>query len=349
MTLSRFLRDFLYIPLGGNRGGRLLTYRNLMHHDGAGRAVARGGVDVRARGARSTASASSPSTRSAAGLRTPGVAALGRDLPPRRVRLDPVPLAEPRPRRQLPVTPRRARATRRCGRTPVVLAIVVVIGLQLLPARRVERLQFRIERLRPLALVGRASPCWSCSSAPPCPARASPRSSTSASDMSPTDRRQPDEPLRRARPAPLPRARRDRRRRARGAAARAVRGRVGPARGRADEPGRRARRRAGSSASRRAGSPTSCRSPALADDATAWLSPDEELDEPRTRSTSPPATGTAAAPCRRSRPTPSTRADIGAKPDAEAAAAHAAGHRRLAVDPARRAARAPAGVARASR
>jgi alginate O-acetyltransferase complex protein AlgI len=30
MTLSRFLRDFLYIPLGGNRGGRWRTYRNLM-------------------------------------------------------------------------------------------------------------------------------------------------------------------------------------------------------------------------------------------------------------------------------------------------------------------------------
>jgi alginate O-acetyltransferase complex protein AlgI len=30
MTLSRYLRDFLYIPLGGNRGGRLRTYRNLM-------------------------------------------------------------------------------------------------------------------------------------------------------------------------------------------------------------------------------------------------------------------------------------------------------------------------------
>ena len=30
MTLSRFLRDFLYIPLGGSRGSRLLTYRNLM-------------------------------------------------------------------------------------------------------------------------------------------------------------------------------------------------------------------------------------------------------------------------------------------------------------------------------
>jgi D-alanyl-lipoteichoic acid acyltransferase DltB (MBOAT superfamily) len=30
MTLSRFLRDFLYIPLGGSRGSTLLTYRNLM-------------------------------------------------------------------------------------------------------------------------------------------------------------------------------------------------------------------------------------------------------------------------------------------------------------------------------
>jgi len=30
ITLSRYLRDFLYIPLGGNRGGRLRTARNLM-------------------------------------------------------------------------------------------------------------------------------------------------------------------------------------------------------------------------------------------------------------------------------------------------------------------------------
>jgi D-alanyl-lipoteichoic acid acyltransferase DltB (MBOAT superfamily) len=29
MTLSRFLRDFLYIPLGGNRKGKFKTYRNL--------------------------------------------------------------------------------------------------------------------------------------------------------------------------------------------------------------------------------------------------------------------------------------------------------------------------------
>ena len=30
ISLSRWLRDYLYIPLGGNRGGRLETYRNLM-------------------------------------------------------------------------------------------------------------------------------------------------------------------------------------------------------------------------------------------------------------------------------------------------------------------------------
>jgi D-alanyl-lipoteichoic acid acyltransferase DltB (MBOAT superfamily) len=30
MTLSRFLRDYLYIPLGGSRSGKLLRYRNLM-------------------------------------------------------------------------------------------------------------------------------------------------------------------------------------------------------------------------------------------------------------------------------------------------------------------------------
>jgi alginate O-acetyltransferase complex protein AlgI len=30
MTLSRWLRDYLYFPLGGNRKGKLLTYRNLL-------------------------------------------------------------------------------------------------------------------------------------------------------------------------------------------------------------------------------------------------------------------------------------------------------------------------------
>src|SRR5262249_26785685 len=30
MTLSRWLRDYFYIPLGGNAGGKVATYRNLM-------------------------------------------------------------------------------------------------------------------------------------------------------------------------------------------------------------------------------------------------------------------------------------------------------------------------------
>ena len=30
ISLSTWLRDYLYIPLGGNRGGKLFTYRNLM-------------------------------------------------------------------------------------------------------------------------------------------------------------------------------------------------------------------------------------------------------------------------------------------------------------------------------
>ncbi len=29
MTLSRWLRDYLYIPLGGNRGSSAMIYRNL--------------------------------------------------------------------------------------------------------------------------------------------------------------------------------------------------------------------------------------------------------------------------------------------------------------------------------
>jgi len=36
MTLSSWLRDYLYIPLGGSRGGRLLTYRNILITMGLG-------------------------------------------------------------------------------------------------------------------------------------------------------------------------------------------------------------------------------------------------------------------------------------------------------------------------
>ena len=47
MTLSRFLRDYLYIPLGGNRRGPARRYVNLMADDAARGLVARGGMDVR--------------------------------------------------------------------------------------------------------------------------------------------------------------------------------------------------------------------------------------------------------------------------------------------------------------
>ena len=45
MTLSRFLRDFLYIPLGGNRE-ELEDRAQPDAHDGPGRAVARGGLGL---------------------------------------------------------------------------------------------------------------------------------------------------------------------------------------------------------------------------------------------------------------------------------------------------------------
>ena len=47
ITLSRFLRDYLYIPLGGNRLGEQRRYVNLMRDDAAGRALARRGLEFR--------------------------------------------------------------------------------------------------------------------------------------------------------------------------------------------------------------------------------------------------------------------------------------------------------------
>ena len=47
MTLSRFLRDYLYIPLGGNRCGPARQAVNVIADDAAGRIVARRQLDVR--------------------------------------------------------------------------------------------------------------------------------------------------------------------------------------------------------------------------------------------------------------------------------------------------------------
>src|SRR4051812_29573826 len=150
MTLSRFLRDFLYIPLGGNRKGRAKTYRNLMitmvlgglWHGAAWPFVLWGFfhgsclcIEHAWRGRvrfpgwlrwlvtfqlvvfgwilfRSTSLSAAGDFF--AGLVRPGSATL--------------------------------------FTVPVALLIVAVIGLQLLPERGVERVQVRIERLQPVVL-----------------------------------------------------------------------------------------------------------------------------------------------------------------------------------------------------
>jgi alginate O-acetyltransferase complex protein AlgI len=151
MTLSRFLRDFLYIPLGGSRGGRLLTARNLMltmilaglWHGAAWTFVLWGAfhgvglVAEHALGGRIKAPAwlkwlvtfhlvvfgwilfRSQSIHIAgtflSRLTTPGAATL--------------------------------------WTAPVLAAIVVVIGFQLLPEGPLERFQLQIERMRPALLA----------------------------------------------------------------------------------------------------------------------------------------------------------------------------------------------------
>ena len=51
ISLSTWLRDYLYMPLGGSRGTAVADAAQPADHDAARRAVARRGVDVRALGA----------------------------------------------------------------------------------------------------------------------------------------------------------------------------------------------------------------------------------------------------------------------------------------------------------
>ena len=154
MTLSRFLRDYLYIPLGGSRGSRLFTYRNLMitmilgglWHGAAWTFVLWGAfqglglVSEHALGGR-------------IGRRTPGwlrwfvtfnlivfgwILFRSTDLSLFGTFIS-----------RLFVTGPLTLVT-----FPVVLALVVVIGMQLLPPRPVERLQIWIEGLNPIGLAG---------------------------------------------------------------------------------------------------------------------------------------------------------------------------------------------------
>jgi alginate O-acetyltransferase complex protein AlgI len=151
MTLSRFLRDFLYIPLGGSRGGRLFTYRNLMltmvlgglWHGAAWTFVLWGAfhgtmlIVEHALGGR---------------LRAPGwlrwlvtfnLVVFGWIL----FRSQSIALAGTFLSRL--VVPGHATLLS----LPVAAAIVVTIGLQLLPADAIERVQAGVERLQPALLA----------------------------------------------------------------------------------------------------------------------------------------------------------------------------------------------------
>jgi alginate O-acetyltransferase complex protein AlgI len=153
MTLSRFLRDYLYIPLGGNRGGRLLTYRNLMitmvlgglWHGAAWTFVLWGAFQ-------GAGLVSEHALDGRIGRRTPAwlrwfatfnLICFGWIL----FRSQSIGLAWDYLGRLLVSGP----AT--LWTFPVLLAIVVVIGLQLLPPRWVEGWQLRVERTRPVALA----------------------------------------------------------------------------------------------------------------------------------------------------------------------------------------------------
>jgi D-alanyl-lipoteichoic acid acyltransferase DltB (MBOAT superfamily) len=154
MTLSRFLRDYLYIPLGGSRGKtRWFTYRNLMltmvlgglWHGAAWTFVLWGAfhglglITEHALGGR-------------VGRRTPGwlrwaftfVAVCFGWILFRSPDLDVFwtflgRLVDPGPATLFTV--------------PVVAMILLVIGLQLVPPRPLEHLQVRIERMQPVALA----------------------------------------------------------------------------------------------------------------------------------------------------------------------------------------------------
>ena len=255
MTLSRFLRDFLYIPLGGNRGSRLFTYRNLMitmvlgglWHGAAWTFVLWGALPRRRAGHRAR--------RSAARFKTPGVAALADHVPSRRARLGPVPRAE-----------HRAAPGTFLTRLGSLGAADAVDGAGAARDRRRDRpaaaaAERPLERAPGSARAAAARRCsaprWPssyCSSRRPCPARACRRSSTSASDA--TTPRSPQhrddnlmERFDRAGLATLPRPRRGHRGRDRARSILVVcRGRLDP-QGRASEmrprhrPRRRARRR----------------------------------------------------------------------------------------------------------
>ncbi len=150
MTLSRFLRDFLYIPLGGSRRGRLLTYRNLMitmllgglWHGAAWPFVLWGGYHGAGLAAEHALGGRIRSPTWLRWLVTFNLIVLGWVV----FRAQGFDLAVTfLSRLGSPGVPT-------LWTLPVVAMVVVVVGLQLLPARPVDALQARLGRIRPATL-----------------------------------------------------------------------------------------------------------------------------------------------------------------------------------------------------
>jgi alginate O-acetyltransferase complex protein AlgI len=152
MTLSRFLRDFLYIPLGGNRKGKWKTYRNLfltmllggLWHGAAWTFVLWGAFQ----GAGLTLEHAFASRwervwRWLRWVITFHLIVFGWIL----FRAQSLDQAGSFISRLF------APGSATLWSAPVIAMVVVVIGLQLLPDKRVESFQFRIERLRPVVIA----------------------------------------------------------------------------------------------------------------------------------------------------------------------------------------------------
>ena len=92
MTLSRFLRDYLYIPLGGNRGGLAQAVLRAVRDNGVRRALARRGLDIRPLGDRAWTGPGGLCRLAANRARRSNSARLAGHVSFRRLRMGPVPL-----------------------------------------------------------------------------------------------------------------------------------------------------------------------------------------------------------------------------------------------------------------
>jgi alginate O-acetyltransferase complex protein AlgI len=151
MTLSRFLRDFLYIPLGGNRKGRWKTYRNLMltmvlgglWHGAAWTFVLWGAFHGAGLAIERALGGRLPGPRWLKWFCTFHLVVLGWVL----FRAQSLSLAGSFLSRLT------AGGSPTLWTVPVVVAIVVVVGLQLVPPRPLERLEIWLGRLQPALLA----------------------------------------------------------------------------------------------------------------------------------------------------------------------------------------------------